>query len=77
MPIEFDFEKALQGLRAGQDLNGPQGILTPLIKQLTEAALQGEIEQHLAQEVKPNRRNGYTRKTIKAASGNFELARPG
>ncbi len=76
MPIEFDFEKALQGLRAGQDLNGPQGILTPLIKQLTEAALQGEIEQHLAQEVKPNRRNGYTRKTIKAASGNFELDTP-
>lgn len=76
MPIEFDFEKALQGLRAGQDLNGPQGILTPLIKQLTEAALQGEVEQHLAQEVKPNRRNGYTRKTIKAASGNFELDTP-
>jgi putative transposase len=63
-------------LRAGQDLNGPQGILTPLIKQLTEAALQGEVEQHLAQEVKPNRRNGYTRKTIKAASGNFELDTP-
>ncbi len=76
MPIEFDFEKALQGLRAGQDLNGPQGILTPLIKQLTEAALQGEVEQHLAQEIKPNRRNGYTRKTIKAASGNFELDTP-
>jgi transposase-like protein len=76
MPVEFDFETALRGLRAGQDLHGPQGILTPLIKQLTEAALQGEIEQHLTQEVKPNRRNGYTRKTIKAASGNFELDTP-
>ncbi len=76
MPIEFDFEAALRGLRAGQDLNGPKGILTPLIKQLTEAALQGELEQHLKQDAKPNRRNGYTRKTIKAASGNFELDTP-
>jgi putative transposase len=76
MPIEFDFEAALRGLRAGQGLNGPKGILTPLIKQLTEAALQGELEQHLKQDTKPNRRNGYTRKTIKAASGNFELDTP-
>jgi putative transposase len=76
MPIEFDFEAALRGLRAGLDLNGPKGILTPLIKQLTEAALQGELEQQLKQAAKPNRRNGYTRKTIKAASGNFELDTP-
>lgn len=76
MPIEFDFEAALKGLRAGQDLNGPKGILTPLIKQLTEAALKVELEQHLAQDAAPNRKNGYTRKTIKSPSGNFDLETP-
>jgi hypothetical protein len=35
----FDFEQAIQGLREGKNLTGKDGILTPLIKQLTEAAL--------------------------------------
>ena len=32
----FDMEAALQALRDGKDLTGKDGILTPLIKQLTE-----------------------------------------
>jgi transposase-like protein len=76
MPIEFDFEATLKGLRAGRDLNGPKGILTPVTKQLTEAALKGELEQHLAKEAVTNRKNGSTRKTIKSPSGNFELETP-
>ena len=43
----FDIEAALQALRDGKDLTGKDGILTPLIKQLTEAAMQAELEQHL------------------------------
>ena len=35
----FDFETALKSLQAGQPLSGKGGILTPLIKRLTEAAL--------------------------------------
>ncbi|MBQ0720759.1 MAG: IS256 family transposase, partial [Gammaproteobacteria bacterium] len=34
----FDMESALKALREGKDLTGKDGILTPLIKQLTEAA---------------------------------------
>lgn len=34
----FNFKQALNDLRAGKDLNSKDGILTPLIKQLTEAA---------------------------------------
>ena len=37
MSEEFDINKALDALRDGQDLTGKNGILTPLIKQLTEA----------------------------------------
>ncbi len=49
----FDMEEAFQGLREGKDLTGKDGILTPLIKQLTEAALQGDLESHLADKALP------------------------
>ena len=66
----FDIEAALQALRDGKDLTGKDGILTPLIKQLTEAAMQAELEQHLAQDETPNRKNGSTSKTIKSIALN-------
>jgi len=55
-------------------------LLAPLIKQLTEAVLEAEIESHIANDVlggKSNRRNGYNKKTIKGTSdGSFELKTP-
>lgn len=72
----FDMEAALKSLREGKDLTGKDGILTPLIKQLTEAAMQAELEHHLANDETPNRKNGTTRKTIKSPTGNFELQTP-
>jgi putative transposase len=53
--INFDMESAIQALREGKDLNRKDGIFTPLIKQLTEAAMQAELEGHLATEESPNR----------------------
>ncbi len=38
MSQPFDFDKALKALQSAQALTGKDGILTPLIKQLTEAA---------------------------------------
>ena len=76
MSEEFDFNKALDALRSGQNLTGKDGILTPLIKQLTEAALQAELEAHLEEEIADNRKNGYSKKTIKSPSGSFELETP-
>jgi len=76
MSHTFDFDAALKALQSGQDLNGENGILTPLIKQLTEAALKAELEQHIEQNQSPNRKNGTTRKTVKSLSGSFELATP-
>ena len=71
-----DFEEALKALKSGQAITGKDGVLAPLIKQLTEAALEGEIESHIANDVVPNRRNGKSKKTIKSTSGNFELETP-
>ena len=76
MSQSFDFEQALKALQSGQDLNGKNGILTPLIKQLTEAALKAELDQHLDSDEQPNRKNGSTTKTVKSTTGSFELDTP-
>jgi len=73
---EFDFDKALKDLRAGKPLSGKGGILTPLVKKLTEAALEGEMDSHLGREVAANRRNGKSKKNIKSMDGSFELKTP-
>ena len=72
----FDFDKAIAGLRAGQGLVGKKGVLMPLIKQLSEAAIMAELEHHLANQIDPNRKNGKTSKTVKTGSGSFELDTP-
>lgn len=74
--IEFDIEAALKALKDGKGLTGKDGVMTPLIKQLTEAAMKAELEEHLASETASNRKNGYSKKTVKAASGEFELQTP-
>jgi putative transposase len=58
--INFDMESAIQALHEGKDLSGKDGIFTPLIKRLIEAAMQAELEMHLATEESPNRKNGTT-----------------
>lgn len=72
----FDFDEALRALKEGKPLSGKNGVLTALIKELTEAALDGEIEAHLLEESSPNRRNGRSKKTIRSTQGNFELNVP-
>ena len=76
MTQEFDFNKALEQLQSGKGLTGEDGVLTPLIKQLTEAALKAELEQHLDTQSEPNRKNGHTKKTVKSSVGEFELETP-
>jgi len=73
---EFDFQKALKGIQEGKPFTGKDGVLTSLIKNLAEAALEGELDSHLRQEISANRRNGKIKKTIKTLNGNFELETP-
>lgn len=69
-------DAALKALREGKDLTGKEGILTPLIKQLTEAAMQAELDAHLDNQETPNRKNGGSPKTMKSPAGRFELTTP-
>ena len=76
MEFQIDTEAILQQIREGKALGGKDGALAPLIKQLTEAALQAEIESHLTQDLAKNRKNGISSKTMKSEMGSFELDVP-
>ncbi len=70
--------QAIEDLKAGKSLVGVAGALTPLIKQIIEASLEGELEAHLniSDESENNRRNGKLKKTVKSDVGSFELETP-
>jgi transposase-like protein len=77
----LDFEaikqQAIADLKEGKSLMGEDGALTPLIKDIIEASLEGEMASHFQQEgSSSNRRNGKQTKQVKSASGQFELATP-
>ena len=76
MSKEFDYNKALEAIQSGQAITGKDGVLAPLIKQLTEAALTAELEAHLSEETEPNRKNGKSSKTLKTSAGNIRLETP-
>lgn len=69
------FNQALISLQSGQSLEGKNGAITPLIKRLIEASLQGEMDNHL-QKSRPNRRNGKGQKIVKTSFGNVEIETP-
>ena len=71
----FDLNEALEAIKAGAKIDGKDGVLAPLIKQLTEAALEAELETHLGNEIR-NRKNGKSSKTMKSSVGEFELDVP-
>ncbi|MEE9358006.1 hypothetical protein [Candidatus Vondammii sp. HM_W22] len=42
MTEPFDFDKALKAIQSRQAISGKNGVLTPLLRQLTEATLEAE-----------------------------------
>lgn len=82
MEKKFDFEtiskEIAEQIRSGKPLTGKDGAFTPLIKQVIEAALEGEMDEHLREtrEATANRRNGRTRKNLKSSLGGIEIFSP-
>jgi len=66
MKQQFNMDEALELVKQGASLDDKNGVLTPLIKQLTEAVLEAEIESHLSTEIN-NRKNGKSSKTMKSS----------
>lgn len=77
---DFDYSvfeaDAIQRLLEGESLGGADGILAPLVKRILEAGLEGEMDGHLQEGPKPNRRNGKGRKKVKTGQGEIELSTP-
>ena len=76
MKIEIDLEEFAEQVKAGQSVTAKGGVLNDLLKQLTEMTLQAEIDSHLAQDLEKNRKNGYSKKTMRTENGAFELNTP-
>lgn len=75
---EFKTE-AIEKIKSGQPLTGKGGILTPLLKELLESALEGELDAHLFESREAgiiNRRNGKSSKQVQTSSDSFELLTP-
>lgn len=77
---EFDYsrfrQEAIQRLLSGdKELTGSDGVLAPLLKDLLDAVLSGEMQAHVEQN-RPNRRNGSKAKTLKTAQGPLSVEMP-
>ncbi len=70
--------KALSQLMKGESMFGKDGALAPLLRELIEASLDGEMSAHLdeGERLKKNKRNGYKKKTLKTSAGEVEISTP-
>lgn len=77
---QFDFEafkeQAKASLKAGKGLLGEEGAFTPLLKSFLEEVLDGEMDDHIAEEDAPNRKNGKGKKTLRTSLGEVEINTP-
>ncbi|WP_186742310.1 IS256 family transposase [Spirosoma utsteinense] len=63
-------------MMAGEkELTGKDGLLAPLLKDLLDAALSGEMQAHVERN-RPNRRNGSTTKQVKTGHGPVSVEMP-
>lgn len=76
----FDYEAFRQQtiakmLAGDKELTGRDGLLAPLLKDLLDAALSGEMQAHVEQN-RPNRRNGGKAKSVKTSYGPLNVEMP-
>lgn len=78
----FDYESAKQKvkdqLRSGKSLFGKDGAFAPLLQEMLNSILEGEIEGHLDTDERDagNRKNGKNKKLLKTSSGTIEVTTP-
>jgi transposase-like protein len=78
----FDYEAAKQKLReqfrTGKSLFGKGGAFAPLLQEMLNSMLEGEIDGHLddLQRESGNRKNGKGTKQLKTSAGTIEVSTP-
>lgn len=79
---EFDFKsfqsQALEQLRNGKPLLGKDGVFAPLLENLLNAALEGEMDVHLDKDERllGNRRHGHMSKQVQTSLGEVTVNTP-
>lgn len=82
MSNSFDFEEfkaqAIEKLKAGMPLSGKDGVLTPLLENLLNSTLEGEMDSHLDEVEREmgNRRNGHMSKQVQTSMGEITINTP-
>lgn len=79
---DFDFKafqaKVVEQVRSGQPLLGKDGAFAPLLENILNAALEGEMDSHLTPEsrIEGNRRNGHMHKQVQTSMGDITISTP-
>ena len=82
MSKSFDYEQfkaqAIEQLKAGVPLSGRDGVLAPLLENLLNSALEGEMDGHLegGEREFGNRRNGHMSKQVQTSMGEITINTP-
>ena len=78
--VDFNIFKAqiLEEIKAGKPLFGKDGALAPMIENIVNAVLEGEMDAHLTIESREsgNRRNGKMQKLVQTPVGDITVTTP-
>jgi len=71
-------QQVLDGLKQGKPMFGKDGAFAPLIQNILNAALEGEMDAHMTEEERlaGNRRNGKTTKQVQTSVGEITVSTP-
>lgn len=69
--LEAIRQEVIEGLKSGKPMFGKDGVFAPLIQNILNAMLEGEMDAHLTDEERENgnRRNGKMQKQVRTSVG--------
>ncbi len=79
-PLDYETikQKVKEQFRTGKSLYGKDGAFAPLLQDMLNSILEGEMEGHLDEEERDagNRKNGKSKKQLKTSAGTIEVTTP-
>lgn len=76
--LEAIRQEVIEGLKAGKPMFGKDGAFAPLIQNILNAVLEGEMDAHLTEEERENgnRMNGKMQKQVRTSVGEVTVSTP-
>src|ERR1700722_14912743 len=79
-PLDYEVikQKVKEQFRSGKSLYGKDGAFAPLLQDMLNSILEGEMEGHLDEGERDagNRKNGKSKKQLKTSAGTIEVTTP-